>query len=127
MRNKKLSEQADGDTISRQAAIDFIDTGHLCNPNEPRWSDNEIVNFLKSIPSAQSEQRWIPCSERLPEENMTRTLTTIHTPHKGTNVRSGRFCNGMFFNDNGDCWKATDKEVIAWMPLPEPYQGGDKE
>lgn len=41
------------DLISRQAAIDFIDAGHLCNPNEPRWSDNEVVNFLKSRPSAQ--------------------------------------------------------------------------
>ena len=40
------------DLISRQAAIDFIDAGRLCNPNEPRWSDNEIVNFLKSRPSA---------------------------------------------------------------------------
>ena len=39
--------------IDRQAAIDFIDAGHLCNPNEPRWSDNDVVNFLKSRPSAQ--------------------------------------------------------------------------
>ena len=43
------------DLISRQAAIDFIDAGHLVNPNEPRWSDNEVVNFLKSRPSAQPE------------------------------------------------------------------------
>ena len=51
-----------GDMISRQAAIDFIDAGHLCNPNEPRWSDNEVVNFLKSRPSVQPERkkaRWI--------------------------------------------------------------------
>lgn len=44
-----------GDSISRQAAIDFIDAGHLCNPNEPRWSDNEVVNFLKSRPCAQPD------------------------------------------------------------------------
>ena len=43
------------DLIDRQAAIDFIDAGHLVNPNEPRWSDNEVVNFLKSRPSAQPE------------------------------------------------------------------------
>lgn len=43
------------DLISRQAAIDFIDAGRLCNPNEPRWSDNEIVNFLRSRPSAEPE------------------------------------------------------------------------
>ena len=50
------------DLISRQTAIDFIDAGHLCNPNEPRWSDNEVVNFLRSRPSAQPRPRgrWVP-------------------------------------------------------------------
>ena len=47
------------DLISRQAAIDYIDAGRLCNPNEPRWSDNEIVNFLKSRPTAQPEIKCI--------------------------------------------------------------------
>lgn len=54
--------QSTNDCISRQAAIDFIDAGHLCNPNEPRWSDNEVVNFLKSRPSAQPQRmrgKWI--------------------------------------------------------------------
>ena len=51
--------------ISRQAAIDFIDAGRLCNPNEPRWSDNEIVNFLKSRPSADRPQgEWIDNGDR---------------------------------------------------------------
>ena len=58
------------DLISRQAAIDFIDAGHLVNPNEPRWSDNEVVNFLKSRPSAQpdlseySDKLWRNAYER---------------------------------------------------------------
>lgn len=48
--------------IDRQAAIDFIDAGHLCNPNELRWSDNDVVNFLKKRPSAEPERKtgqWI--------------------------------------------------------------------
>lgn len=53
------------DLIDRQAAIDFIDAGHLCNPNEPRWSDNEVVNFLKSRPSAQRTGRWEYVKKRL--------------------------------------------------------------
>lgn len=42
------------DLIDRQEAIDFINAGHLVNPNEPRWSDNEVVNLLKSRPSADA-------------------------------------------------------------------------
>ena len=45
------------DLISRQAAIDFINAGRLCNPNEPRWSDNDVIVFLKSRPSEQPEQK----------------------------------------------------------------------
>ena len=48
--------------IDRQTAIDFIDAGHFVNPNEPRWSDNEVVNFLQSRPSADVQPvihaRW---------------------------------------------------------------------
>lgn len=58
-----------GDLISRQVAIDFISAGHLCNPNEPRWSDNEVVNFLKSRPSAQPEHTCVGCKHRGKWEN----------------------------------------------------------
>ena len=65
---------------------------------------------------------WIPVSERLPENDMDRTLVTINCRGR-KNVRSGHFFKGYFMNDNGDIWKTTDKEVTAWMPLPEPYRG----
>lgn len=54
------------DLIDRQAAIDFIDAGHLVNPNEPRWSDNEVVAFLKSRPSAEKTGKWILVDEAEP-------------------------------------------------------------
>ena len=115
------------DLISRQAAIDALEKSRF--PGAP-YVDTGIqiaLREIKALPSAQPEQRWIPCAERLPEEDMLRTLTTIRTPHKGTNVRSGHFYKGFFFNDNGDTWNVTDKEVLAWMPLPEPYQEGEQD
>jgi len=65
--------------------------------------------------------RWIPISERLPEDK-TYVLTTIKIPNRIAHARSGWYEGGFFHNDNGDVWKATDMEVIAWMPLPEPYK-----
>lgn len=62
---------------------------------------------------------WIPVSEELPE-NGSLVLTTIQVPGREPHVRSGMYFNGLFSNDNGDVWKATDEEVKAWMPLPEP-------
>jgi len=103
-----------GDLIYRQAAIDFIDAGHLVNPNEPRWSDNEVVNFLKSRPPAQPEQQWIPCSERLPEEDGLYLVTTS----KGQ-VQSHVFSHN---GNSEEYWMRCNK---AWMPLPAPY--GDEQ
>ena len=41
------------DTISRQAAIDLCD-----------WYDNPSMHDdLEKLPSAEPEQRWIPCSD----------------------------------------------------------------
>ena len=60
-----------------------------------------------------NDQKWIPVSERLPEE-FEFVLVYLHT--KIMTVAS-RTTNGGFYNIQGDeIWPP-----IAWMPLPEPY------
>ena len=57
---------------------------------------------------------WIPVSERLPEEHGEYLVTDKY----------GRVTSGLWIG-NAKRWK----DVIAWMPLPEPYKAekGDKE
>ena len=129
---KALEQQPCEDTISRRAAIDFIDAGHLVNPNEPRWSDNEVVNFLKSRPSAQPEQRWIPCSERLPERGKDVLVTRDYDGREDCN-KSFRYVEiaSRYGEDDDPDWTSFSDEykmhpknhhVIAWRELPEPYR-----
>ena len=60
------------DLISRQAAIDAIEH-RLAEPAYQHTGEDWYVGMncaeseLYELPSAQPEQRWIPCSERLPE------------------------------------------------------------
>lgn len=70
------------------------------------------------------EVKWIPVSEALPKD-MDRLLATIVRSDGGKRVRSGHYYKGYFMMDNGDTWNETDKEVIAWMPLVEPYKEGE--
>jgi hypothetical protein len=79
---------------------------------------NTIRGNLVSFPTVN---QWIPVSERLPE-NKSYVLTTIYIPGRQPHARSGWFENGLFMNDNGDTWKSTDREVCAWLPLPEPWR-----
>ena len=72
--------------------------------------------------TAEPEPKWIPVSEALPKD-MDRILATIVRPNGEKRVRSGDYFKGDFMMDNGDIWNETDKEVIAWMPLAEPYRG----
>ena len=68
------------------------------------------------------EVKWIPVSEELPKD-MDRLLATIVRSDGSKRVRSGHYYKGLFMMDNGDTWKETDKEILAWMPLIEPYRG----
>lgn len=63
-------------------------------------------------------ERWIPCSERLPNEN--------------ENVLADDGID-MFVAWYNNGWNSTDHAcdpytyIIAWMPLPTPYKGGESE
>ena len=131
------------DLIDRQAALDAMETWDKfgCDPDGKlvRYDDDkhyipyvhyeDMVHAIKHLPSAQPEQRWIPCSERLPEQ-YGNYLISIHgedEPDIGTinpnDKRGWSLCDA-----NGFHW-ASDKKLIvtAWMPLPEPYKGGEQD
>lgn len=74
---------------------------------------------------ADAEQRWIPVSERLPEKPYG-CLVTIEDEEPMT----GQWFENIlpyFVGWDGERWNDADGEqcpfeVIAWMPLPEPYK-----
>lgn len=96
------------DTISRQAAIDDIKAVY-------EWHDTvtegRILDHLRRLPSTQPEQRWIPCSERLPSK-ADHTDDMVLVCYRNGSVRFNTYMNG---------W--AQGNPVAWMPLPEPYRG----
>jgi len=52
------------DTISRQAAIDALHTWFRDGFDEDRWwNSTHVLAAIEGLPSAQPEQRWIPCGK----------------------------------------------------------------
>ena len=81
----------------------------------------DIVNtLLNDLEQDEKENGWIPVSERLPEKNKD-VITTVK--YSGFMGMYGRWLKTAFIDGygewNGEC---IGGEVIAWMPLPEPYK-----
>ena len=118
---------------SSQAAIDAINKAF---ERVFAWDGTSPLGdkVLGNVPSAQPEQRWIPCSERLPGVgtyvlvskkplSFRSNLPNVCMAHRSCDPRSGKEeWNDMLFG------KLEDDDVLAWMPLPEPYRktGGNE-
>ena len=104
------------DLISRKAAIDALKNERSdwnCDHNVPV---DHCIDAIYSVPSAQPEPQWIPCSERLPEENVPVLLGV-------------RFKDDFKFFVSAridyNYWSGLGREIkgeLRWMPLPEPYR-----
>jgi len=120
-------------------------------------------SLLDAQPTVEREPKWIPCSERMPENETEVEITCIRRYiGAGNEKKESCFTTRAFYTDGtmntedssyvwNDCdnweydeekdayiipegwWEfptfseefgaAVDAEVVAWMPLPEPYKG----
>ena len=104
--------------ISRADAIEAVAVA-ICK-------DEDEIEALRALPSADAVHGWIPCSERLPSESGD-YLCTIPLDADETYTEVLMFHKGRFYEDDAE-WGATfHDDVLAWMPLPKPYKGGDDE
>ena len=87
---------------------------------------------LDTAIAALEKQRWIPCSERLPEEKDAGILKKLGTDKRSEYVLATVEVKGVRMTvtactyDGKWDWNMKyafpDYKVIAWRPLPEPYQ-----
>ena len=104
--------------------------------------------LINMQPTIEPEQRWIPCSERLPEDTRPVIVTWKNTdPKSYYQYIVGKHFTGTACYKNGKWyWYSSTTEdmlaeygrydseefdeaieCIAWMPLPEPYKGGEQD
>ena len=124
------------DFISRQDAIEAVYEA-LRTPVSGFFRDSMslAVNIVKNIPSVEPDQKWIPVTERLPEEREwlgTKQFGTTKSDEVYVtfeNSKGERFCKHLSFQ-NGKLSRFDQSTIdafypeakpIAWMPLPEPY------
>lgn len=111
------------DLINRQAALDCFHDWIDKHGNVYCADESEEYQRIEALPSAS---QWIPCSERMPDGAFGCLVTVWDT----NPVTMDEFENILpyFVGWDGEQWNDADGEqcpfeVIAWMPLPEPYKG----
>lgn len=89
-----------------------------------------VEKFVDMLPAADVAPQWIPVTERLPKEICDSYWVCTD---------SGYQCECRWTNTNRFWpnlttdwhWNIFDipqyTKVVAWMPLPEPYKGGEEE
>ena len=75
---------------------------------------SDACRIVDAIPAVDIP-RWIPVTERLPQES-GEYLVTI----------GSMLYFSWFYKDDG-VWSFRNADITAWMPLPEPYKGGEEE
>ena len=86
-----------------------------------------VIEMIKDAPTVTPEPHWIPVADRLPE-----TSDAVLTTYIVNGDRSRRYVEESSYYGNDESWSSpwdeyrvpgTRIEVVAWMPLPEPFKG----
>ena len=102
-----------------------------------------IRKAMDTMPTIEPEQRWIPCSERPPEDLEEVNVTWVnHDPEPYYNfIKDKPFtATAVYYKEKWYWYSSTCAdllaeygrnpnqeiddgiEIIAWMPLPEPFE-----
>lgn len=88
---------------------------------------NKAIHIAKQIVQEVAEEYnggWIPCCEKLPEEKInpiTKDYYVYPVTYRNENIEDIRYYsygNGHWHH----CLQIMDDFVVAWQPLPQPYQ-----
>lgn len=77
---------------------------------------DKVIETVSECVEPSEIPQWIPCNERLPEKDGNYIVTD-----DSGGMRCVNECLFIKCDDGSAYWSLAN--VIAWMPLPEPYGG----
>ena len=105
----------------RKFLKDLQTSEQFYNDQESRQIIGELIAMIDEGFNKQKAD-WIPCEERLPEEN---TEVLINRNHNVFEISIGYYNKDFSWYDQCQCHMISD--VTAWQPLPAPYKKGGAE
>ena len=86
----------------------------------------KLLEIQPTIEPERKKGRWIPVSDRLPEEDDYKSCIECLDGAVWYFTENGAMGIGYYYKSTKE-WSTTDDlktdgKVVAWMPLPEPYR-----
>lgn len=113
------------DLIDRDAVLHDVST-ECSNAHEAKYYEAQVAltRAKRIIRDAPAVNRWIPCSERLPE-TIEPVIFSVERGYK--QVCCGyRYGKHRMWKDRISGLHYMDYDVIAWMPMPDAYEPPEK-
>ena len=147
----KCSEKPNSsDLISRQDAVEAVNNyctslmdikRAICalpSAESTGAMDEAIRHYIEEgyMQPVKKTGEWIPARERLPDPGETVLVFMPNNKQAWEEQRciefgriSGRKDGEWEWLNESACdyWERAHGEIVAWMPVPEPYKGGDTE
>ena len=102
----------DADALKEEMLWVMCGTGH----------QTQALMAISDAPTIDAVPRWIPCEERLPEPNVA-VLGYAPEFNNIFAVYYDSVCGWMIWSPVYDeTFPSCQGEIVAWMPLPEPYR-----
>lgn len=113
---EKILEEVDEATFQEDAPI------YLGDMEVDGYVRESVVKEIISSHMNEVNNDWIPCSERLPNQNGVYNVTRLI---------DDAFISDSAYFDGQDTWHNDNRvnharsyltDIVAWQPLPEPYK-----
>ena len=121
------------DTADIEVWVNALPSAQPTDTDIQKMQDIEQAMLEKAYECGkQDAAQWISCSERLPDEDYWTganfqysadvLMTVYNAEDEETIIDYGHTVDGSWYSDTTDCLVPSWWEVLAWMPLPEPYR-----
>lgn len=125
-----LEQEPCEDAISRQAVLDGLASIAKAKVKSDAQKSlmGRVMFFTEHLPSVKpQEPKWIPVSERLPiaGEYVGDVAKYYLVQNEYGDMLVARYTHSEYWEQIYQMKPIAD-EIVAWMPLPEPYKAGSE-